>query len=102
CDSSVCQLFTYVGDTIRPAYDTSLCLTALGYTRDTPMRFLPCTGDSDQSFVGMTKGEKFELHQQGDSDHCVSQNHHPKSFERVYPEQCDLTRIHDTSYWITY
>jgi hypothetical protein len=102
CDSSVGQLFTYVGDTIRPAYDTSLCLTALGYTRDTPMRFLPCTGDSDQSFVGMTKGEKFELHQQGDSDHCVSQNHHPKSFERVYPEQCDLTRIHDTSYWITY
>jgi hypothetical protein len=102
CDSSIGQQFIFMGDTIRPGYDTSLCLTNMGYTQDTPMRFMSCTGQSDQSFRGMAIGEKFEFHQKGDSDHCVSQNHHPKSKERVYPEKCSLTRIHETSFWITY
>jgi hypothetical protein len=102
CDSSIGQKFTFVGDTIRPGYDTSLCLTNMGHTSDTPMRFMSCTGESDQRFEGFETSEKFEFHQKGDSDHCVSLNHHPKSKERVYPEKCSLTRIHDTSYWITY
>lgn len=102
CDSSIGQQFTFVGDTIRPGYDTSLCLTNMGHTQDTPMRFMSCTGDSDQSLRGMAIGEKFELREKGESDHCVSLNHHPKAKERVYPELCSLTRFHKTSYWITY
>ena len=69
CDSSIGQKFTFVGDTIRPGYDTSLCLTNMGHTSDTPMRFMSCTGESDQRFEGFETSEKFEFHQKGDSDH---------------------------------
>jgi hypothetical protein len=102
CDSSISQKFTFVGDTIRPQSDTSLCLTTMGFTQETPMRYFPCNGHSDQSFEGLTTSGRFELHPMGESDRCVSQNHHPKPFERVYPEYCSLTRIHDTNYWIAF
>jgi hypothetical protein len=35
-------------------------------------------------------------------NNCLSQMHHPKAKEVVYPEDCDKTRESDTTYWITF
>ena len=36
------------------------------------------------------------------SNSCVSQMHHPKNCQRVYPEHCSKTRRHDTRYLLNY
>mmetsp|Transcript_15283 Transcript_15283/g.32856 ORF Transcript_15283/g.32856 Transcript_15283/m.32856 type:complete len:203 (+) Transcript_15283:2-610(+) len=102
--SSWQQRFVAVGDTLRPAHDPSLCLTTTGYSEEDPIRVYGCGGSrSDQQrFEGFRAQGKFELQPRGDSKHCVSQMHHPKKFERIYPEECRKTRDHDTTYWVVY
>jgi hypothetical protein len=33
---------------------------------------------------------------------CVSQHHHPKDKETLYPEKCSKTRSTKTTYWQVY
>lgn len=91
------QRFVSMGDTLRPADNTDLCFTSTGYNERDPMRLYPCGGDRArrQSFVGFKPRGKFELQPRGDSSRCVSQMHHPKPYERIYPEVCRKTRDHE-------
>lgn len=105
CQSrSVRQQFLAAGDTIRPVHDPSLCLTVTGYDEEKPIRVYRCGGSrgQHQRFDGFNMQERFELHPRGDSKRCVSQMHHPKKYERIYPESCKKTRDHDTTYWVVY
>ncbi|KAL9188080.1 hypothetical protein ACHAXT_006458 [Thalassiosira profunda] len=102
CDRGARQQFTSIDDTIRPLTDTSLCLTRTGYSEESPMRLKRCTNRSDQQWEGFKSQGRFELHPKGMDGKCVSQMHHPKPFERIYPEECRKTRDHDTTYWITF
>jgi len=111
CGSSSRQQFTGIGDTIRPVSDTTLCLTSTGNSEDRPIRLIKCDdgrdvrngmnggGRSDQQIKGLKENEPFELQQSGK---CLTQQHHPKSGERVYPADCRTARNHDTAYWIQF
>mgnify|MGYP000570527716 CR=1 FL=1 len=102
CDSSIRQQFFTVDGTIRPVDNPSLCITQTGYSESKPLRVYPCDKQSDQQWDGIKFDGRFELHPKGKSDRCVSQMHHPKRFEKVYPEDCRKTRRHDTTYWTMY
>ena len=107
CGDSRHQQFTNVGDTIRPLSDRSLCLTVTGaHSEDRPIRLWPCkdehSGWAEQRFEGFHARERFELHPLEDTGLCLSQTHHPKDDEKVFPDRCTTTRSDDTNYWITY
>jgi hypothetical protein len=107
CGDSIRQQFTKVGDTIRPLSDQALCFTMTGtHSENRPIRLVPCmdkrSGSDEQRFGGFHPNERFELHPLGDTSLCLSQAHHPKDDERVWPDSCTTTRGDTTSYWITY
>ncbi|KAL3816444.1 hypothetical protein ACHAXA_001026 [Cyclostephanos tholiformis] len=112
CSSARDQKFTEVGGTIRPAMDTTLCFTVMGYGRaedndgdpiTEPIQLQSCDGDnSNQKFVGFRNSGRFELGPIGHTDRCLGQAHHPKSYEMIHPKSCATGRIDTTSYWITY
>lgn len=104
CGSSSRQRFMTMGDdTLRPISNPSLCMTITGYSEKSPLRLKPCDDNRwDQKLVGLKDSGRFELQPRGMSDRCVSQMHHPKKYETVYPEDCRKTRTHDTTYWTTY
>jgi len=100
CDSSRRQRFIAIGKTIRPASAPALCMTVRGYdgARD-PVRLRRCNHGADQRWNEVTTTGKFELSSESRSTRCMSQHHHPKEGEAVYPADCALQRSHDTSYW---
>ena len=102
--TSARQKFIAIAKTIRPASDPALCLTVTGYDgQDSPVKLRKCNrGSSSQNFLEVRTGGKFELRSQDDADRCLSQHHHPKRAEVVYPEKCDKTRATDTTYWRIY
>lgn len=109
CGSSSRQQFTAIDETIRPTKNQNLCFTRTGMSEREPLRLQPCNDDRmDQKFVGFKPSGRFELQPKGMTDddtrypRCISQMHHPKKGERVYPEECRKTRNHDTTYWNTY
>ena len=104
CGSTDRQQWNTVGDTIRPMLDPTLCLTTNGYNSESrPLRVQKCKeatlrgGDvaNDQTWEGFDMNNKFELHPKGVEDKCVTQQHHPKSYERVFPQDCRTTRNHE-------
>lgn len=103
CNSSTRQKFIAVSRTIRPASNPSLCLTITGYggTRN-PVRLRHCNRGSDQDFREVQSRDAFELQSEANMDRCLSQHHHPKSHEAVFPEKCEKTRRFDTTYWESY
>eukprot|EP00578_Thalassiosira_sp_NH16_P020214 CAMPEP_0181086876 /NCGR_PEP_ID=MMETSP1071-20121207/5981_1 /TAXON_ID=35127 /ORGANISM="Thalassiosira sp., Strain NH16" /LENGTH=250 /DNA_ID=CAMNT_0023168743 /DNA_START=37 /DNA_END=786 /DNA_ORIENTATION=- len=88
CDSSIRQKFMAVGRTIRPASNPALCLTVTGYSgKRAPVKLRHCNnGGSNQNFRELNSKDKFELQPENNSDRCLSQHHHPKRHEAVYPE----------------
>ena len=119
CSDSDRQQFRKVGDTFRPVQDSSLCWTYIGRSNDylidaklvlSGKRHLvlrPCmdsrSGYVEQNFDGFKwDGEVFELHPLGREDQCITQWHHPKEEERLYPEECRVARDEVTNYWETY
>ncbi|KAL3823573.1 hypothetical protein ACHAXA_002914 [Cyclostephanos tholiformis] len=102
--TSARQKFIAIAKTLRPASNPALCITVTGYNgRDSPVKLRDCDrGSSSQNFLEVRKDEKFELRSQDNADRCLSQHHHPKRAEVVYPEKCDKTRATDTSYWNIY
>jgi hypothetical protein len=107
--SSIHQKFIAMGKTIRPVSNPNLCFTVTGYDgKDTPIKLRTCnnsggSSSSKQNFIQLQSTSKFELHpQERGQKYCLSQHHHPKAKEVVYPEQCDKTRATDTTYWRVY
>jgi hypothetical protein len=106
--SSNLQKFIAIGKTIRPVSNPNLCFTVTGYDgKDTPIKLRTCnndgSGSSKQNFIQLQGSTKFELHpQERQNKYCLSQHHHPKAKEVIYPEQCDKTRATDTTYWRVY
>lgn len=110
-DYTVRQKFIAIGRTIRPASNPSLCVTVEGYNgAHSPVKLRSCKrssvggggGGSDQSFMEVRSSGKFELQPQSNLGRCLSQHHHPKPHEVVYPETCEKTRRFDTTYWVTH
>jgi len=109
------QKFLAIGHTIRPASNPALCITATGYNgKSSPTRLQYCKRNnnsggrgqgryaSNQSFSEVSASGKFELLTDDKSGRCLSQHHHPKPGEVVYPEKCEKTRRYDTTYWRTW
>ena len=103
-NTSARQKFIAIAKTIRPASNPALCLTVTGFDgQDSPVKLRKCNrGSSSQNFLEVRTGGKFELRSQDNADRCLSQHHHPKRAEVVYPEKCDKTRATDTTYWRIY
>jgi len=62
------------------------------------------TNQGTQILEGIeTDGSRFELHPEGSSKECLTNNdHHPKPFEKIYSTSCDSARWSKTSNWSTY
>ena len=103
-DKTKRQQWTEIDDTIRPKRNESLCLTTTGHSETKPIRLYECEENNPlQQFKGITKeGGKFELKQPIFPDRCVTVLHHPKSYERIYPELCSTARYDTASNWIIY
>lgn len=55
-----------------------------------------------QHWVADFRRDKFEIKPLGLSSHCVTQRHHPKFYEEVEIEPCQVARSSYTSYWTRY
>ncbi|KAL7530617.1 hypothetical protein ACHAXR_004582 [Thalassiosira sp. AJA248-18] len=109
-DNSIKQKFIAISKTIRPASNPGLCLTigGSGTTTGNPVKLRNChhrgnNNASSQNFLEVRSNDKFELQpENGLGRQCLSQQHHPKKYEVVFPEKCEKSRRHDTTYWRVY
>ena len=118
CSDKMKQQFSLVGSTLRPAMNKELCMTYIGRSNEElvsaklVMRgkrhivLRPCLNDQEgyheQQFEGFQWDGTFELHSKGRTDQCITQWHHPKAKELLYPEDCRVARDEVTSLWHTY
>lgn len=104
CSGADRQRFLAFGRTIRPSSNANLCLAVTGYSgTGRPVRLRDCrAGSADQDFREVRRDGKFELIPASNGERCLSQHHHPKKNEVVFPEKCEKTRQFDTTYWTTY
>ena len=108
CGKSDRQIWHTVGETIRPARNENLCLTESGSnSENNPLRLRPCKTNrsfepNNQEWSGFDHAAKFQLHPKADSDKCLTQQHHPKSGERVFPQTCRTAWHHKTDMWEVY
>ncbi len=119
CSDKEKQQFRKVGNTLRPILDLNLCLTYIGDASHKMVEaklvlsgkehiiLRPCfssrAGYAEQNFEDIKwNGEPFELHPLGREDQCITQWHHPKAQERLYPEDCRVARDEVTHLWETY
>ena len=103
CGSSSRQKFgIYTDGTIRPSNNKNLCIETWGTTESKPIRLQSCDGGSDQKFEGMTSNGIFKIRPSNDRGRCLTQQHHPKAWERVYPHECDKAERDKTVYWHYY
>ena len=99
------QYFIAVGETIRPLLDTNLCITETGLGReDDPVQLSPCNNGASQQFWGYREQGPFQLRPRTGTDlsYCLTQMHHPKAHEAVFPRNCTKAEENDTSLWTTY
>ena len=102
CSQTNRQKFVSVDSTIRFAPNKSLCVTASGYGSRNPIRLRQCNGGRNQNFHGVQREGKFELRPSANPNRCISQHHHPKDKEQLYPESCTKTTATKTTYWQVY
>ena len=108
CRASAYQQFHGMIDhTLRPSVNQNLCLTVTGYdSEETPVTLLECDGRSDQQFLDVPlpvdSEEKFMLRPKDQGSHCLTQEHHPKEGEPIYPEDCSMSLKDGTAFWIQY
>lgn len=121
------QYFTFIGRTIRPRDDLSLCFTIMSYdpSKDTngwpiptPIELSDCiivddddgeddTNNARQQFLGYSDETKnmFEImtiERPMDVDWCLGNAHFPKPGELIHPKWCTKGRGDTTAYWETY
>jgi len=107
CGRSVYQKFhNFAYDqSIRPDVDSNLCFTVTGYGQEElPIELQECNGSPEQKFldVPVPDSGKFKIRPKYQSSYCLTQQHHPKAWERVYPEECDRAIKDGTGYWIKF
>ncbi len=93
--------------TYRPMSRPDLCFTERGFNKETnPIRLEKCNGDKRQQWDNRpgfnTNGTPFEIRAGRSSSYCLTQAHHPKAHEKVFPQICSRARNHDTSKWVVY
>lgn len=114
--------------TIRPAIDPSLCFTHPNVDQDccsiedkkgnkignswhinmSAVYLKRCEpGNKKQQFdlkgTGWRKNGKFQLHTEvRNKDRCLTNMHHPRPDEHVYPQKCDRAANHQTDAWTVY
>ena len=97
------QLFVTDGETIRPAGDNSLCFTETGFKgEEEPVELKPCNDATKQNFWGFKEEGPFQLRPRTNMTMCLTQMHHPKIHELVFPRNCTKAEENDTSLWTTY
>lgn len=102
CSQTNTQKWLAVEKTIRFAPNPSLCVTSSGFGSSNPIMLSSCNGGSDQNFYEVQEHGRFELHPAASTARCVSQHHHPKDKEPLYPETCAKTTSTKTTYWVAY
>jgi hypothetical protein len=108
CGRTSDQKFQYYGDgTYRPMSRPDLCFTERGFNKESnPIRLEKCNGDVRQQWDNRsgfnTNGTPFEIRAGRSSSYCLTQAHHPKAHEKVFPQICSRARNHDTSKWVVY
>jgi hypothetical protein len=117
CSTTEDQLFSAIDGTIRPALNTSLCFTIMGYGDDldtdgrtisTPIQLQPCLDNAwnqpvmNQTFLKLRVGDGFDLIPTTNNRRCLAQLHHPKSGEKVFPRSCVEAKFDTTGSWVTY
>ena len=102
-DAEARQQFIADGETIRPQLNTSLCMTETGFNKEVfPVQLMPCDGATNQKFWGYKDQGLFQLRPRTELTHCLTQHHHPKAHEAVYPRTCTIVEDNDTSLWTRY
>jgi len=107
CDETDRQYFIADGETIRPKSDTTLCMTETGFDKEVlPVQLMPCDDATNQQFWGYKEQGPFQLRPRTSTStkltHCLTQHHHPKAHEAVYPRTCTIVEDNDTSLWTRY
>jgi len=114
CSTSHKQKFVRVnGDkTIRPVMSPDLCISHQNHADDILLDTLSleyCNGGKQQQFdiVGTPwqKWGKFEIRTSLTSQRqptCLTNAHHPRRYENIFPQRCDRAREHQTSSWTLY
>jgi hypothetical protein len=62
----------------------------------------PCNGEPNQNFYGFKEQGLFQLRPRTSLTTCLTQEHHPKIHEVVYPRTCTKAEESDTSLWTSY
>ena len=103
CSGSTRQQFIAEGDTIR-ANGTNLCMTEIGFNNESkPITLFPCNEEEkSQKFTGFKEDGPFQLRPLTNTSTCLTQHHHPKPRELVYPRRCEKPVDNDSSLWIAY
>ena len=113
CSSSRRQKFQYYKNdkSFRPMNRPDLCFEENGWDFETnPIKLKRCNGSSRQRWTGFNESLglgrnqaiPFEFKSGRNSGYCMTQAHHPKAHERVFPQQCRRARNHKTSKWVVY
>jgi hypothetical protein len=85
--------------------NTGLCFEENGWDSESnPIKLKPCNGSSKQRWVGFNAKKKtpFEIFAGRNQRYLLTQAHHPKAHERVFPQQAGRARSHTTSKWVSY
>ncbi|KAL9188111.1 hypothetical protein ACHAXT_006489 [Thalassiosira profunda] len=103
CGEEARQKFIAIQKTLRPATNPSLCATVTGYGgTDDPLKLRRCNRSPAQNFDEVRAAGKFELQPANNYGRCISQHHHPKDKEALFPEKCEKTRKFDTTHWVAF
>ena len=97
---------------IRPAMAPDLCFTHQNHADDIYLDTISleyCNGSQEQRFyiVGTPwqKNGKFEIRTSLRSQKqptCLTNAHHPRKYENIFPQRCDRARFHETASWTVY
>ena len=100
-DNNDRQVFTVMDETIHPAGDTNLCLTATSLNSETEsVELKPCNGLTNQKFYGFNEQAPFQLRPRTGMMTCLTMLNIPQQHERVFPQNCERPEESDTSLWI--
>jgi len=90
------QRFVAVGKTIRIDEDRRLCMT---YEDVRAIRMQKCDGSIYQQWDRLQGEDRFKLSPVTDHRRCMTNHHHPRNYERIYLEWCEVAEDADTVFW---
>lgn len=90
------QRFVAVGKTVRIDEDRRLCLT---YEDVRAIRLQKCDGSIYQQWDRLQIDDHFKVSPVMDHRRCMTNHHHPRNYERIYLEWCEVAENADTVFW---